>query len=261
MTNIEPRVVPYSYLRAVYDFLRDFGCEELEEMLAERFVVKAERLDRLITESVKNLVNYDNRHEGFLSSSYGRKSRELTDQKFAEWIVAALRKENSPIFTDGIAPFHTVAFEVSPLRTTNSVWEDGSPASDSGAGGIDVLAASSGDLLPCVCEVKSAQDRGAVLALIQALAYSMELITENQRLRLEKFYPESFAPVSTLEGPFLDIAIIGESTKKMKGLEQAKKIVAALSPPENSELNKYVRKVLFLKARRLPGNRAEISMA
>ena len=262
MTKIEPRVVPYSYLRAVYDFLRDFGDEGLEETLAERFVVKAARLDALIPESLKNLANYENSRENFLSPSYKRKSRSLTDKKFAEWLVAALRLENSPVFSDDIASFHTVAFEVSPLRTTGSVWEYGSPASNSGAGGIDVLAMSSGyPCLPCVCEIKSAQDRGAVLALIQALAYSMELVTENQRHRLQKFYPKAFDRISTIEGPFVDIAIIGESTKEMKGLEQARKIVTALQSPKNNELGKYVRNIMLLKAKRLPHNRVEISKA
>ena len=83
-------------------------------------------------------------------------------------------------------------------------------------GGIDVLLASDDDdrRLPIVVEVKSVDDVGAYLGLVQALTYASELITPHQRQRLARFYPDHFEHHADTLGPFADIWVVVERGKQ-----------------------------------------------
>jgi len=97
-----------------------------------------------------------------------------------------------------------VDYELSPIRTTTSEYENGIPSQ--ARGGVDVLLANEGDRLPVLVEAKGKKDRNLFLGLIQLLTYAVEFSTISQRQRINETYPERFAWQP--DGPALDVYLL-----------------------------------------------------
>jgi hypothetical protein len=152
-------------------------------------------LTGLWQQSTSSFKDYDNSDEGFVNEEDKRSPPPSVSSLVAcnsgIQVAAYLRWRLSEAsgLAEGCAPWRYVGYEVSPRRTTRSVFSDGRKARKSGGGGIDVLLVDAdGD--PVVGEVKVAQDGNLGYALIQSLTYAAELVSPAQRERLAKHYPE-----------------------------------------------------------------------
>ena len=105
-----------------------------------------------------------------------------------------------------------VDYELSPIRTTGSEYENG--IRSQGGGGVDILLTNAVDRLPVVVEVKGATDQNLLLGLIQSLTYAVEFSTLSQRERMMQIYPEQFAWYP--DGPALDIYLLLAGTPKSR---------------------------------------------
>lgn len=104
-----------------------------------------------------------------------------------------------------------VDHEVSPIRTTLSCYDNGSPATNSGLGGLDVLLCNREDRRPIIGEIKAATETvGPTFALIQSLMYAAELVTQSQRERLCSAYAEELGGVGKHALP-LDLYLLFET--------------------------------------------------
>lgn len=256
------RVVPYSSIRGIYDFLRTFGDSDLETKIAKRLVCKGLDFRKTLRTSIEHIERYDNVKESFHPTRDGFGGRSLDSQKFSDWIVAAFANQVS--FNDvsnGIRSINYVDFEVAPLRTTGSFWDDGGKARDSGAGGIDLLLAlenDNGRIYPCIGEVKAETDKGCVYGLIQALAYAIELYPLVQQTRLSRHYPESFPGLGSHSAQGIDIAVILEAAdgagNRYAGLQDAQDLARSLTKEPSRIVGTIIRGVHFLAAKRFDNN-------
>lgn len=191
-------------------------------------------LAALFTSGVEELQGYRNLREGWVKEE----ARTPMDAaKFARDVALRLSSRSLAV-PEGLG-YHFVARELAPLRAT------GAAAPGSGDGGIDAMLATAGEpRLPVIVEVKSAGDRGAYLALVQALTYASEVVTLHQRQRLAKFY-EHFAGLQDVTGPLADIWIITERGKADTQLA-ATRAVAALMLRERA-VAPLLRRVVFFE--------------
>lgn len=76
--------------------------------------------------------------------------------------------------------------EIAPLRTPGGVFEDGSPATSTGRGGMDLLLSIGSRI--CAGEVKVGNDSPLFDALLQVLWYASEIASDNQLRRIRDVY-------------------------------------------------------------------------
>lgn len=195
------RVVPITPLRRLYRELRKVKGtpQEKFETVRNRFIGRkgpelGAFLAWLFERSRTQMQHYDNRHEHFfVPGARGSRSgnRQSAIRLAEQFMIGA---ENAIHFDDGVPSFSGVAYEINPLRTTASCWEDGRKAKDSGSGGLDLLltAPSEGNnMLPWIGEVKAQTETvGPTFALIQALTYAAELVVDSQWQRLCNHFVE-----------------------------------------------------------------------
>lgn len=139
-------------------------------------------LPMLWRDSVRHFESYDN------DESFNQPRDPLLETPSDEFgrtneVVASITAQG------GIDPqWSYVEREFSPRRTTGAKHENGTSASNTGAGGVDVLLRNaSGE--PGIGEIKLRGDTCAAFALIQSLTYAAELATANQLRRLRKHCP------------------------------------------------------------------------
>lgn len=221
-----PPTVPTTDLRNHYEDLR-----------VRRRVgtpASASHLASLFASAVEQLAAYRNVREGWVEEGNRKPS---DDDTFARSVARQFRD------VELVAPWEYifVARELAPLRTTVT------GARSSGAGGIDVLLASDDDdrRLPIVVEVKSVDDVGAYLGLVQALTYASELITPHQRQRLARFYPDRFEHHADTLGPFADIWVVVERGKQDP--EQAPTRELAQAFLQDTAVSTLLRRIEFLE--------------
>jgi hypothetical protein len=87
--------------------------------------------------------------------------------------------------------------------------------------------------LPVVGEVKVKSDKNAFFALIQSLAYAVELSTKNQQKRLKATFPNAYQEIVEDE-PKIEIAIILVNKTSQLTLEATKQLVNKIN-----ESNKF----------------------
>ena len=158
--------------------------------------------------------------------------------------------------------FDFVDYEVSPVRTTRSEFENGQAATKTGKGGIDVLLANRVDRLPAVGELKANTDRNPFLGFIQSLTYAVELSTPAQRARLDRSYPGRFAWPDT--GPVIDICLLliryPDDRPHTEFLDLVRQIVEKLAVP-GSPFTSIVRRVTCFHTNMDAVDRAEFRVA
>ena len=205
------RLIPVTALRHLYRLLRDFPMEEFHLAVARELCRRPEQVAKLVAESREHFTLYDNRDEGFHNrGTEGHLSdRMLNNGQLANMLVHQLVGSEGKVAKVEAAPqydFRYVDYQISPLRTTRSEFENGESGQSSGAGGMDLLLSNHQDRTPIVGEIKADTDVNPFLGLIQSLMYSIELSTPSQRTRLQKAYPDRFAELSS--GPGIDIYLI-----------------------------------------------------
>ena len=243
------RIVPQTDLRKLYLQLRNMPFAEQETMANNPDTPP--RLQRLFEESVGQFKIYENGHDTFCPTRIW-----WTEDQTAAFSAHELQAMLDPAkvqpgnilwSSDGPAlGFTTVDYEVSPLRTTNyAVVDDGTRVKNSGLGGMDLLLRSE-DGVPVVAEIKGQDDTNMLLALVQALTYTVELTTPHQFRRLKKSYPEAFRDLET-ESPRSDVSIIylGADNPPLK--EASMQIVREMMRGNDSAVARAVRRIAFLR--------------
>ena len=102
-------------------------------------------------------------------------------------ISVFLNSKQSIVLTNPIYNFEYIEREISPLRTTNAIHENGKSANKSGTGGIDFIGWNLNNNIPILGEIKVNNDQNPFYALIQLLTYLSEISTPNQIDRLNNF--------------------------------------------------------------------------
>lgn len=202
------RVVPQTPLKRFYKEARSFRGEKNLLFDKLKFALQEENtsiessdfLSELFIRSAKQADSYDNHFYPFYqNSNRGNGGDGWADTLVRNWTKCKLGETSELIYIDR---------EITPFGTHQSVKEDGTAASDTGSGGIDILLAegTGENVVPVVGEIKAdTESVGPTFALIQALTYAAELVTKNQFRRLATFpkwhpdTPESYKRFNQLD--------------------------------------------------------------
>lgn len=256
------RMIPLTPLRHFYHRLRDFVSDSFHPQAARECERRPSCVQDLVAASLEHFGLYDNRDEGFRPAPGGLTEDRAASQHEANRLLGLIVKGRCVVPSCPRLEFEFVDYEVSPIRTTRSEFENGRPATDSGKGGIDVLLANRLDRLPGVGEAKASTDRNPFLGFIQALTYAVELSTVPQRARLDRFYPGRFAwPES---GPFIDITLLlaryPDDAKHAEFLGVIDRITCKVLVP-GSPFGTVVRRVACLKSEMTDPGEASFGVA
>lgn len=246
------RLIPVTALRQLYRLLRAFPKEEFHLAVAREMCRRPTQLARIVDESQRHFALYDNRGQGFHNREMDIPSdRMLGSDKLANRLVRQLVENEGRVGDVDSAckfAFRYVDYEISPIRTTESEFEDGVSGQDSGAGGMDLLLSNLDDQTPIIGEIKADTDVNPFLGLIQSLMYAVELSTPAQRARLRKTYPDRFVE-SELESA-IDIYLIllryPKDPLRQEFLELTSRISAALLAADSS-VSRIVRRIVALE--------------
>ncbi len=201
------RLVPSTELRHLYSMMRKIlVSEDAQLQIAEEIRRVPTNFQELFERSRTHFCLYDNRCEGF----HPRQPvgvllpKVLTSPKPVHQVLRRITEHGIRISSHPGFNANYVDYELSPIRTTASEYENG--LRSKAGGGVDILLANDGDQLPVVVEMKGEGDVNLFLALIQALTYTVEFSTPSQRERMDRTYPGRFAwrPGS----PALDIYLL-----------------------------------------------------
>lgn len=211
------RVVPLTPLRRLYRELRSVNgdryqkfCEIQRRLEGRHGPQGASFLMHLFKRSLEQMRSYNNSKEHFYAVEARPVRCDATH--FANQLVELLGLNGAnALALDDITPFEYLDYEISPLRTTTSCWENGRAATNSGAGGMDLLLVTKTiPPQPVVAEIKACTETvGATFALIQTLTYAAELLTKSQMQRLQRYFPEQLNALNT-EAPQLGLLVILE---------------------------------------------------
>ena len=221
---------PATELRQFYEFLRDSTKRHVLNPLHEMMCPKDKEvspegvtlLAKLFERSCSQFGDYNNCQEPFRPDTRGE---HQASPNFAPKFVATLREQWSGILVNNRTPqLRFVDREISPRRTT------GVADPHSGAGGLDFLAVTNDDSrLPVVGEVKADNDETPLFALVQALTYTSEFVTDSQLKRLRVFYRDKFG--TRVDGPQIEICLVVErsrSTEKKRRYDAVCKLAKEL---------------------------------
>ena len=269
MRNQPPlrRMIPITAIRHLYRLLRDFPMAEFHLAVARELCRRPEQMAKLIAESREHCTLYDNRDEGFHNrGTEGLLSdRMLGNGQLANMLVQQLvgiegkvaKVEGEPQYD-----FRYVDYQISPLRTTRSEFENGESGQSSGAGGMDILLSNQEDRTPIVGEIKADTDVNPFFGLIQSLMYAVELSTPSQRTRLQKAYPDRFAGLST--GPGIDIYLILLRYPKDMVSQQFLTLTGEMSAylmAKDCPISNIVRRIVALQSPMSPTNLNQFTVA
>ncbi len=242
------RLIPLTPLRHFYDRLRDFESLSFHREALRECLRRPDRLQKLIAASVRHFGMYDNREETFHERITGLTAARTENDDLANRTLGLLARGEVGVPSYPEFEFDFVDYEVSPIRTTGSEFENGVPATRSGRGGVDALLAARIDRLPVIGELKADTDRNPFLGFIQSLTYAVELSTPAQRWRLAAAYPGRFAWPEG--GPYIDIALLliryPEDPGKLEFLHSVRGLVERLAVPD-TPFTHLVRRVLCLR--------------
>lgn len=201
------RLIPITALRSYYGLLRRFPSTAFHLHAARECLRRPDQLAKLVETSLVHASLYDNGGEHFHARtgqgalSFARKGNNV----LANQLLRLLVDGNCEVASSPHLEFDYVDYEICPLRTTKSEFEDGRVGKSS-RGGVDLLLANRADQLPAIAEIKADTDRNPFLGLIQALTYAVEVGTVTQRTRLDHFYRGRFAWDQA--GPALDLYLL-----------------------------------------------------
>ncbi len=251
--------IPQTQMRRFYETLRMLNAADIHQVICEYLSGADARLDRvreMFGSSVKHAEQYRNEEEHFHDrcdpdwhSSYSADRGE-----FARALVARLKKRGivSLSCRDDDLGFEIVDYEVSPMRTTGSFFDDGTSGKKSGVGGMDLLLRSTMTNRPIIGEVKAPTDTNIFLALIQALVYAVELSTPAQLSRLQRHYnwPDRLIPGDVRSEIYLFYAQEEEPKLLRETQRLADRLLAA---PENGSstgvhVRDWIARVAFVEA-------------
>lgn len=246
------RLIPITRVRHFYKLLRDFPKEKLQLEVAKELCRKPKPLAKMIVDSREHFAFYDNRLEAFHDRPTAEilTSARLQSRHLANTLVQDLARTRNHVIEIADAQqydFKVVDYEISPLRTTASNFENGQSGQPSGAGGMDLMLASQVGQAPIVGEIKADTDVNPFLGLIQSLMYAIELSTAPQRARLNRFYQNRFAEWAPETG--IDIYLIllryPDDDRSQEFLNLTSRIAANLVAYEG--LSPIIRRVVALK--------------
>jgi hypothetical protein len=242
------RMIPLTPIRHFYDRMRDFVSEELHWQLACECFRRTDLLQDLVQSSFEHFCLYQNSDEPFRPSSGNLTPSRIQNQDSANQLLSLVAQKGAvTVNSSPELEVDFVDYDISPIRTTSSYFENGRSGKNSGIGGADILLSNRKDRLPCVGEIKAETDRNPFLGLIQSLMYAVELSTPAQRARLAQSYPGSFDwPVA---GPWIDICLMliryPQSSRKKDFLDLVQSIVVRVLAP-NTPISRIVRRVSCL---------------
>lgn len=200
------QIIPLTELRKFRRAFKDFT-KPLQREQAQIFANNLGLVKSLWNDSVSALVEYDNQ-EHFHPES-GRKSlpkAPATVQRIQKTTDAAAYFKTA-CQADDVLRQHGLIYidrEICPLRTRGAKFSDGSPATSSGRGGMDLLLVHHGRI--CAGEIKIRTDTELFGALVQVLWYASEVASENQIRRVKRAYVDQLKCTSLTETQ-IDIAI------------------------------------------------------
>lgn len=182
----EERIIPITKLHYFYKSLARYSVKRQTEICKE-LISNPDCLPHLYTNASKDFSRYSNIEEAFVSSYYERKqpkfSKEITK---TEHLIERFQKQiNLIIKNNSSLSFKYIGREVSPWRTTKTIFETGSSARNSGGGGLDFIGITK-NKSPVLGEIKIESDKNAFYAFVQLLTYCSELFTENQIKRIKR---------------------------------------------------------------------------
>ena len=165
------KLVPQTAIRKLYEMMRDgLIATPSRKSMAEQLANNPKHLSNLVDSSVRHFERYSNTERLHERTDDRRKIDDylnvdnypVNKNIFAKRIVALLRDDKT---RKNPSSLKYLDYEISPYRTTGGAsMEDGTPASKSGGGGIDLLMLS-GEV-PILGEVKSKGDTDFFLSLI-----------------------------------------------------------------------------------------------
>jgi len=236
MTSPNPsRTVPQTRLRGRYKSLSKVVAES--KRACDRLLIDVTPLRDEFLEAVGAWKADDLRSERFHAPNTRRvpKTRGTT-------IVTNLLK-NGDICVSAPVPytFRYIDREISPIRTPNGHFADGTTARTSGSGGIDHIGMIEGaPCIPVLGEIKYANDAEPFYAFIQLLTYLSELSSEAQLARASHFlfndrisYPTSW-DLHILLADFNDRGSRGRLIKDT--IDLAAKFKTAMAPYREAAL-------------------------
>ncbi len=255
------RLIPLTPLRHFYDRLRDFVSDAFHREAARECLRRPDRVQELIAGSVRHFALYDNREEPFRPGAVGLTEARTDNGDLANRALGLIARGAASVPSCRELEFDFVDYEVSPIRTTGSEFENGESAKRSGRGGVDVLLANRADRLPAVGELKADTDRNPFLGLVQALTYAVELSTPPQRARLATSYPGRFAWPEA--GPVIDIDLLliryPDDRAHAEFLDLVRGLVERLAVP-GSPFAALVRRVACLRTDMSVADHAEFAV-
>lgn len=202
--------IPITALRRLYDLLR-VTSSDFHLATAKELNRKPSALLKMIETSHRHFSSYENVNADFHGrGSSGTPTPEcLASTKETHRLVAALWSDPLNVSVPDEFSFDYVDYEVCPNRTADcATFEDGRKARRGSP--VDLLLRCRRTRLPIICEMKMAtrrkRDQNTFFALIQGLMYAVELLTENQRRRLQDVYKEKLNLPT--EGPYADLCLL-----------------------------------------------------
>jgi hypothetical protein len=190
-------IVPTTALRHYYKSLSKLSAStqtqqnKLEDQLRGK---NSDKLIQMYIESYEHIQRiYNNPNEPILdiNNQVRKKSSGALGAisiKSDEDVISVLANSNPTIkVSNATYDFEYIEREVSPLRTTNALQDNGKSARRSGTGGIDFIGWNLNNNIPILGEIKVESDQNSFYALIQLLTYLSELSTPNQIDRINKY--------------------------------------------------------------------------
>jgi hypothetical protein len=168
------KIVPSTKLRALYESLTSLHLSTAtQNRIMQDLLVKDNHkgLVKLFEESYEHIKTYDNINEPIINLNAKRKPIQVTTSiKSTNDVISHFQSNNKKVcVAPSIYDFEYIEREVSPLRTTNAIYENQLSARRSGTGGIDFIGWNTSRNLPVLGEIKVKDDQNPFYALIQLL--------------------------------------------------------------------------------------------
>jgi hypothetical protein len=244
------RLIPITALRHFYETLRRFPSFAFRMQAARECLRRPDQLQELVRNSSDHFALYENPAEAFHDRQPGTFSavretnRSIAVRLLRKAIAGACSIQEAPLLD-----FRYVDYEVSPIRTTASQFENGLSGRSSGTGGIDLLLANRCDRVPIIGEVKIEADTDPFFGLIQALMYAVEMTTAPQMCRLNRFYGDQFS--FPRDGAFVDVYLMLVAYPNDQNHAESLKMTDELSRllvTANSPVARIVRRLVCIEA-------------
>ena len=180
-------IIPTTELRRFYSFLKLFNSKTILEISKDINASKNKqnKFVKMIKDSYKHFLDYNNKNEEFLLFAKKRKPlpppQSTNVYKNTEEVISEL------IDSKGKIHITFIEREIDPRRSTLAKFDYGKSGRSSGTGGIDFLGWEKILNKPVIGEIKTRGDKNAFYALIQLLNYFTELSTPNQILRCNRY--------------------------------------------------------------------------